>query len=223
MVKNHFHTRPKQGPKKPMQRNKTLLRITLWFTIDFLPSSWMVHLLSSTGPFIEEISIHILSQEWYLMIFHCILNGVREVCRLTLSFVACFVSASSQACSWTIVLSRDQWARTVWHFLSSPFSSNFQQVQIHVGSGKKNKKIPVFLISHLEDRLHATQTAGLPHIAGNLFPIISSSVIRVYQNHGLSRGQSRRFYASRQKCDFGRALVKIEGGVMKIRRVLYSY
>lgn len=134
-----LYSRPKQGTKKPMQRNKTLLRITLWFTIDFLPSSWMVHLLSSTGPFIKEISIHILSQECYLMIFHCILSGVREACRLTWSFVACFVSASSQACSWTVVLSRDQWAHTVWHFLSSSFSSNFQQVQIHVSSGKRKK------------------------------------------------------------------------------------
>lgn len=106
------YSRPKQGTKQHMQGNKTLLRITL-IHYRFLPSSWMVHLPSSIGPFTEEISIHILTKECYLIIFHSILGSVRETCSLIQSFIACFVSSSSQACSWTLVLFRDQWACTV--------------------------------------------------------------------------------------------------------------
>lgn len=97
----------------------------------------MVHLLSSTGPFIEEISILILTQECCLIIFHCILGDIRETCRLTWSFIACRASASSQAWSSTVVLFRNQWACTVWHFLFPSLSNNFYQVQIHASSGKK--------------------------------------------------------------------------------------
>lgn len=140
MVKNHFIPDLGKEQIKHMQRNKTLVRIILWFTIDFLPSSWMVHVLSSIGLFTEEISIHTLTQECYLIMFHCILSSIRKTVRPVKSFVACFVSSSYQVCGWTVVLFRDQWACTGWHFLFPSLSNNFQQVQIHISSGEKGKR-----------------------------------------------------------------------------------
>lgn len=122
-----------------------------------------------------------------------------------MNFHCLFVSASSQACSWTVIVFREQGLvqYDILFFLPS-VSSRWKFVLAQ--KKKKESKIPVCLISHLVDRLCVTRTVGFSHITGNLFPIVSSSVIKVYQKGSLPGGQSRRFYESRERCDFGRAI-----------------
>lgn len=65
-------------------------------------------------------------------------------------------------------------AHTVSPFLCFP-PAYFLQVHSHVTSGK-NPRCP---ISHLANRLKATQITGFSCIVGNLFPATSSSVISI--------------------------------------------
>lgn len=135
----------------------------------------MVHLPSSIGPFTEEISIHILTKECYLIIFHSILGSERETCILIQSFIACFVSPSSRACSWAETRGLVQYDI----FFFPPSLKILSRCKFLIVPKIIIKNL-VCLISHLADRLHTTQTAGFSCIAGNLFPIVGSLEIREF-------------------------------------------